>query len=170
MMRARCKRPKVRTVLKLRFAHALALGALVVTAVACTENPVGRRCFVGNVPDGGIGQAIIASPALECSSRTCLRQPLQGSLPEGSQFADLCTAECDSDSDCDRVPESPCVNGFTCAVPVVVGPFCCRKLCVCRDYLVIPDGGVSEPAACNPDDSANTCCNLPGREDRPECQ
>jgi hypothetical protein len=147
------------------------LGVLMITGLACTENPVGRRCFVGNVPDGGAGQqAIVSSPALECPSRTCLRQPLQGQLPPESQYADLCTDDCSSASDCDRVPESPCVTGFTCAIPVVVGPFCCRKLCVCKDYLVIPDGGVSTPASCDPDNSANTCCNLPGRDSLPECQ
>jgi len=153
-----------------RLVPALTLGLFLVTALACTENPVGRRCFVGNIPDGGVQQAIVASPALECASRTCLRQPLQGTLPEGSQFADLCTAECESGADCDRVPESPCVSGFECMIPVVVGPFCCRKLCVCKDYLVIPDAGVSTPAVCDPDNSANTCCNLPGRGDLPQCQ
>ena len=154
-----------------RLAPVFLLGVLMMTGLACTENPVGRRCFVGNVPDGGAGQqAIVSSPALECPSRTCLRQPLQGTLPEGSQYADLCTDDCSTAADCDRVPESPCVTGFTCAVPVVVGPFCCRKLCVCKDYLVIPDGGLATPASCDPDNSANTCCNLPGRESLPECQ
>ena len=32
------------------------------------------------------------------------------------------------------------------------------------------DGGVPEPEACNPDLPENTCCNLEGRGDRPECQ
>ena len=61
------------------------------------------------------------------------------------------------------MPESPCASGFTCAIPVVVGPFCCRKQCICRDYLEIPDGGVPVPEACNPDLPENTCVNLPGR-------
>ncbi|RMH44792.1 MAG: hypothetical protein D6689_01365 [Deltaproteobacteria bacterium] len=145
----------------------LALAALAALA-ACSGEPVGRICFLG-IDAGNPRQAVIASPALECPSRTCLHQPLQGQLPEGSEYADLCTAECDSDGDCEKVPESPCVNGFTCAVPVVVGPFCCRKMCICKDYLIIPDGGIPLPKACDPSDEANRCCNLPGRDNLPEC-
>lgn len=148
----------------------LGLAALAVTTVACSENPVGRKCFIG--PDAGTpSQTVVASPALECQSRTCLHVPQQvEALPEGSEYADQCTAECTTDEDCDRVPESPCATGFTCAIPVVVGPFCCRKLCVCKDYLILPDGGLPTPEACNPDNEANTCCNLPGRGDLPQCQ
>lgn len=148
----------------------LGLAIFAATTVACSENPVGRKCFIG--PDAGSAtQAVVASPALECQSRTCLHVPNeQQVLPEGSEYADQCTAECEADEDCDRVPESPCVNGFTCAIPVVVGPFCCRKLCVCKDYMVIPDGGVPVPKACDPDNAANTCCNLPGRANEPQCQ
>ena len=154
----------------MRRGHVLAVAAaLVLGAVACGGEPVGRICFIG-VDAGNETQAIIASPALECPSRQCLHQPLQGQLPEGSQFAALCTADCEADDDCEKVPESPCVNGFTCAVPVVVGPFCCRKMCICKDYLVIPDGGVPLPAACDPGNADNTCCNLPGRADQPQCQ
>lgn len=136
---------------------------------ACSENPVGRKCFIG-LDAGAESQAVIASPALECPSRTCLHVPLTGQLPPDSEYADLCTATCESDSDCDRVPESPCQNGFTCAIPVVVGPFCCRKMCICRDYLQIPDGGVPTPAACVPGVPGNTCCNLPGNENLENCQ
>jgi hypothetical protein len=158
--------------------HASAISTLLSIVVltgmaaltsACGENPVGRECFIG-LDAGTPSQAIVASPALECQSRTCLRVPLERGLPEDSEYTNLCTAECNADEDCDRVPESPCQTGFTCAVPVVVGPFCCRKLCVCKDYLVLPDGGVPLPEACDPAIEENTCCNLPGRGDRPECQ
>lgn len=148
----------------------LIAAALSLLATACEENPVGRICFIG-ADAGNPSQAIIASPALECPSRTCLHQPVQGSLPEGVEAVDMCTATCESPDDCDQVPESPCVNGFTCAVPVVVGPFCCRKMCICKDYLILPDGGVPAlPVACDQSNPANTCCNLPGREDQPQCQ
>ena len=147
--------------------------ALLLTALGsgCTENPVGRRCFIG-ADAGNDNQAIIASPALECPSRTCLHFPKDegATPPEGAQYADMCTAECSGDDDCDKVGESPCVSGFTCAVPVVVGPFCCRKMCICRDFLIVPDGGIPDPEACNPDLDENTCCNLEGRGSRPECQ
>ena len=78
----------------------------------------------------------------------------------------LCTAECSSDDDCDKVPESPCQTGFTCGVPVTVGPFCCKKLCICKDYLVVPPGDLAD-GACNPDDMNNSCCNLPNRAGNP---
>lgn len=149
----------------------IALLAAALTT-GCAENPVGRKCFIGS--DGGVGEstAIVASPALECPSRTCLRVPRAPGLqlPEGSEYTNLCTASCETDEDCDRVPESPCQTGFTCAIPVVVGPFCCRKLCICKDYLIIPDGGVPIPAACDQTNADNMCCNLPGRDTLPECQ
>lgn len=140
----------------------LALGCILSTA--CSENPVGRECFIG-LDEGTPTTNIIASPALECQSRTCLQIALKPGvvLPPDSEYAPLCTAECDADEDCDKVPESPCVNGFTCAVPVTVGPFCCKKMCICRDYLIIPEEGLPVPAACEPDNPDNTCCNLPGR-------
>jgi hypothetical protein len=134
------------------------IAALSLGASACSDNPVGRVCFIG--ADAGTGQQnIIASPALECQSRTCLH--MAGRSP------DMCTAECSSDSDCDKVPESPCDKGFACIVPVTVGPFCCKKECVCRDYLVVPDGGIQDPAACDSANAANECCNLQGRRDNP---
>jgi hypothetical protein len=145
--------------------------AAALLATACTDNPVGRKCFLGT-DAGNAAQSIIASPALECPSRTCLHTPLDTGklLPEGSEYADLCTAECSSDDECDKVPESPCQSGFTCAIPVVTGPFCCRKMCICKDYLLIPDGGIPLPAACDPSNNANRCCNLAGNEGLPECQ
>ena len=139
--------------------------SLAALATACEGKPVGRKCFLGTVDGGSNTEVVVASPALECQSRTCLQIPLATGvvLPEDSEFASLCTDECSSADECDRVPESPCQNGFACGVATVVGKFCCRKLCMCRDYLVIPDGGLVEPEACNPDNPENTCANLPGR-------
>ncbi len=77
-------------------------------------------------------------------------------VPSGN--SGLCTAECTSDDDCESVPGSPCTGGFACSVAATVGPFCCRKVCVCRDYGVFP-----ERAACDPDNADNTCRNFPGR-------
>jgi hypothetical protein len=143
------------------------LAVLLFTALAasCSENPVGRICFIG--PDAGMTSsgAIVSSPALECPSRTCLRIPQDITLPEGAKMLEpnqgMCTAlDCTADSDCDRVPESPCVTGFTCAVPVTTGEFCCRKMCMCKDYVVTP---VPEPAACDANNPVNTCQNLPDR-------
>ena len=141
-------------------AAALALGGLS----ACQGEPVGRLCFVGDDTNTQ-GEAIVASPALECQSRTCLRMP-------GAAEA-LCTAGCDGSGDCDGVDESPCLGGFACMVPVTVGPFCCEKLCVCKDYLPETESGdYPAPAACDAGNAVNECCNLDGRRGNaayPQC-
>lgn len=142
--------------------RALVLGAALLAAfAACSENPVGRRCFIG-VDAGNDSQAIVASPALECQSRTCLHYPKDEGVtpPGGAEYADMCTATCDSDDECDKVPESPCVSGFTCAIPVVVGPFCCQKMCICKDFLIVPEGGLPVPEACIAGRPENTCANI----------
>ncbi|HEX2687334.1 MAG TPA: hypothetical protein VHN14_11995 [Kofleriaceae bacterium] len=140
-----------------------------VPSLGCTDNPVGRLCDLGAATPQA-NETVIASPSLDCVSRTCLRVVQSRPLPPGSVPPSgnngLCTAECSSDSDCDRVPESPCVTGFTCGVAVTVGPFCCRKFCICKDYIVVPDSGeLATPKACNADNSENACCNLAGRQD-----
>ena len=141
------------------------LGAiLLVAGGACESNPVGRKCFIGL--DAGPTETIVASPALECKSRTCLHLPDTNKTTRGQSY-DLCTATCSEDSDCEAVDESPCERGFVCAVATTVGAFCCKKLCQCRDYLFIPDGGLDELKGCVASDSINECCNLDGRRGNP---
>ena len=142
--------------------------AIAVLGAGCTDNPVGRLCDLGTATPAAT-EVVVASPSLDCVSRTCLRVPLSKELPPGSSFPTgnngLCTAECSGDGDCDRVPESPCITGFTCGIAVTVGPFCCRKFCICKDYIVTPASGeLTTPKACNPGDSTNACCNLSGRQ------
>ncbi|MBP6627946.1 MAG: hypothetical protein KBG28_04680 [Kofleriaceae bacterium] len=148
----------------------------VATAVAlgaCGGEEVGRICDLG-VEAPGVNETVVASPSLDCTTRTCLKVPLTNALPAGSRYPDgnrgLCTAECESDDDCERVPESPCAGGFTCAIPTTVGPFCCRKFCICKDYVVIPENGtIPEPLACDAGNPDNACCNLPGRAGQGIC-
>jgi hypothetical protein len=134
----------------------LAVGA----GAGCRNNPVGRPCFIqSGEGDGGVPVTVVASPALECQSLTCIHV--------ANRSPDMCTASCDSDDDCDTSPESPCQGGFACVVPVVTGNFCCQKLCVCKDYITesLPQAA---PAACDPTVAANECCNLSGRRDNPQ--
>ncbi len=146
----------------------LGLAALIVgVSFGCTSNPVGRICDLGTTSPGA-EEVVVASPSLDCVSRTCLKVPLTRALPMGSVYPGgnngLCTAECVADDDCDRVPESPCTTGFTCGIAVTVGPFCCRNFCICKDYIVVPDSGkLATPMACDPTNAANECCNLSGR-------
>lgn len=142
------------------------VAAVVLVFGACAGEPVGRKCDLG-IEEPDPSESVVASPSLDCQSRTCLKVPLGRELPEGSQYPEgnigLCTAECETDEDCERVPESPCKTGFTCAIPTVVGPFCCRKMCICKDYVVIPEGGIPTPEACIEGNPDNACCNLTGR-------
>jgi hypothetical protein len=149
----------------------LSIAALAVLASGCTDSPVGRKCDLG-VQTPQPNAVVVASLSLDCVSRTCLRYPPARELPPGSiplaANAGLCTAECSSSDDCDRVPESPCVLGFTCGIAVTAGPYCCRKFCICRDYVVVPESDEIEvPAECNPAESKNACCNLDGRSGNP---
>jgi hypothetical protein len=147
------------------------LWSIASLGVGCADNPVGRLCDLGTaVPQ--VSEVVVASPSLDCVSRSCLRVPLSRELPPGSLFpggtSGLCTAECSADEDCDRVPESPCITGFTCGIAVTVGPFCCQKFCICKDYIVIPESGqLAVPMACDASESTNACCNLDGRIDNP---
>ena len=154
----------------IRTRHVLLFMAAAVSVsalAACGGEPVGRICDLGTaVPQPT--EVVVASPSLDCVSRTCLRVPLGRELPPGSNFpagnSGLCTAECSADEDCDRVPESPCITGFTCGVAVTAGPFCCKKFCICKDYVVVPDTGeLGTPAACEISNADNACCNLEGR-------
>ncbi len=157
----------MRSTLMMR-AQLLAL-LLGLGALACGDNPVGRSCFIGT-DAANPNLTVLASPALECQSRICLH------LAEGfstSSAEDLCTAECSDDNDCDKVAESPCPSGFICAVATTSGPFCCKKVCMCADYVASPDGGLPTPAACDPSNAVNECCNLEGRRgnpDYPQCK
>ena len=148
--------------------HVVVLSGVFAAMLAgCAGEPVGRICDLGTQSSAAT-EVVVASPSLDCVSRTCLRVPLGRELPAGSTFPagnnGLCTAECEADDDCERVPESPCITGFTCGVAVTVGPFCCRKFCICKDYVVIPDSGqLTTPKACDASNDDNTCCNLSGR-------
>jgi hypothetical protein len=161
-------------VLRLIATSALGVLAATVSLGACGGEPVGRICDLGLTP--GATESDVASPSLDCVSRTCLKIALEkaeSDLPPGSRYPTgnlgLCTDRCSEDSDCERVPESPCQSGFTCAIAVEVGPFCCEKFCICKDYIVLPADGVRPtPQACNPDDMNNRCCNLPNRRGNPQ--
>lgn len=150
------------------------LAMIAVSGAGCSSNPVGRKCDLG-VENPGTNEAIVGSPSLDCSTRTCLKVPIDTGkdTPDGFQplspNTGMCTAECESDDDCDKVSESPCVTGFTCGIPLTVGPFCCKKMCICKDYVILPDSGkLPTPMACDPTIAANSCCNLAGRVGDPQ--
>ena len=150
---------------------ALALGLLFVTfgSSGCENKAIGRPCDP-QAGDAGAGQAVVNAYALECPSRICLKAA-PDNRPEGSYPSpgSMCTAECSSDEDCEdgetgsKSDRAKCKEGWSCAIPTVVGDLCCKKLCVCRDFLLHVNGKVAKvttPEACNANNPANTCKNL----------
>src|SRR4051794_12979446 len=57
----------------------------LVLCAACTSNPVGRICDLGTAAPAP-SEVVVASPSLDCVSRTCLRVPLGRELPDGSSY------------------------------------------------------------------------------------
>src|SRR5829696_2127087 len=90
----------------------LLLGFVAVLATGACANPVGRICDLG-VENPGASEAVMGSPSLDCQSKLCLKIPvaLGKETPEGfrtlSSNRGMCTATCEDDGDCDKVPESP---------------------------------------------------------------
>ena len=138
---------------------------LVAGSFSCENKHIGRPCSLSI--DGGTSSGTTATidVGLECPSRICL-------LPSKDQPTDTtatCTADCSSDDDCSDAEsrdksmkeDTRCTRGFVCKVAQTVGDFCCRKLCVCRDFVKVPAGGFTTPAVCTstPENKAN-CQNI----------
>jgi hypothetical protein len=144
----------------------LVAGVVLAGFLACNPNSIGRPCI--NPLGSDVRGTQVSSPALECPSRLCLIQKtLVGGVDGGERPRATCTAPCNSDGDCSPETDSLCKNGFVCAVAATAGPFCCRKLCVCRDDLEDNvnrdpnDGGVITPTSCRPDTANPECPNAP---------
>jgi hypothetical protein len=93
---------------------------------------VGRVCDIGIEDAGAETPTVLATPALDCTSRICLH--IEGTLPN------MCTRTCADASQCIAAPETACTSGFACEPVIDVGPFAGESMCVCRDHLA--DGGV----------------------------
>jgi hypothetical protein len=141
-----------------RNAQSFALAALTFTLFAmgaCEDKHIGRSCELGTTPTGGsTGQVtIISSPALECPSRICI---LPGDM-KGTDTGPLCTASCESNSDCEDGETGPasdpndhhCETGFACVWQANVGNFPCQRFCMCRDFVYEPPGGFQKDPTCN---------------------
>jgi hypothetical protein len=138
---------------------------LVLGGSACENKHIGRPCELAVGDAGaptGSGTTATIDVGLECPSRICLLPAEDVRTTTGS----LCTADCTSDDDCAdgelRNPKDPsdfrCSHGFTCKVAVTVGDFCCRKMCVCKDFLNIPMGGFTTPVVCAPTPENKAMC------------
>jgi hypothetical protein len=147
------------------------LGLLVVLlsagTMSCENKHIGRPCELSVGPDAG-GTTTTLDVGLECPSRICLL-PTRETFSQDPPTTAMCTADCSSDDDCadgelrnTKSNPSGCVLGFTCKVAETVGDFCCRKLCVCKDFSgKPPTGGFPTPQVCtsSPVNQAN-CRNV----------
>ncbi len=133
--------------------RSVALLAVVVITGGCEDSGVGRLCDIGVDAGMNSGQSIINGAALECPSRTCLAAvPNAPNVMNTRYQMELpqCTASCESDDDCsdgltNKSDMRLCGSSFKCAVATTVGPFSCKKLCICGDFIKPP---VQTPSAC----------------------
>jgi hypothetical protein len=160
MMRKSCPTtPTARQLLSVSLMAGAVLSLVFVTS-ACEDKAIGRACSVE--ADAGTGQAVFNGQALECPDRICLKPAVQQRAVDMKTSA-YCTAECSKDSECDgelRSPTNPtgCKTGFVCAVAFEVGPLCCKKVCMCKDF--IPKEGLPTPTSCDKSKGVSTCQNL----------
>lgn len=148
----------VRSILAVAFAVGLGFASS-----GCENKAIGRPCEVeGN--QTAMGSGLQNQAALECPTRMCV---LPTSEVGAVDTAPFCTAECSNDDDCEdaekRDAKNPndkrCKTGFTCAVPLQTGGLCCKKLCVCKDFL--NNGRQSTPPkTCDKSTGISECANL----------
>jgi hypothetical protein len=120
--------------------------------------PVGQPCDLR--ADAGPAQAVYNNQALDCASHLCLK-PCQDPMST-AETAPYCASECSTDDDCTDAPRDPsdssdkrCSRGYACGVAFVVGPLCCKKLCLCKDFI---GGALSTPLACDPAQNHGSVC------------
>jgi hypothetical protein len=142
-------------VLRMSLVGALGLAAVALGNLGCEDKGIGRPCDL--FTNAGPEQGVFNAQALECPSRICLKPAVQsGARPPVPMTSAYCSAGCSQDSDCDgqlRDSSNPlderCKTGFSCGIPFVKGGICCKKLCVCKDFLA--ESGIPEPIACRGD-------------------
>jgi hypothetical protein len=128
------------------------------------DQAIGRPCALQ--ASTGPSQGTYRSDAEECPSNLCLKPVVEPGAAGPMNTGPTCSGECSRDSDCRgevRDPTNPadyrCAKGFTCAIPFVKGPLCCKKLCVCKDF--VGPQGLPTPIACQGEGAA-TCSGTAG--------
>jgi hypothetical protein len=144
----------IRLVRASRFATVLFFLAGLASA-GCGDSggsSLGQSCSVG--VDGGAFQPVFTNQAPECPGAICLKPADQTSSTNAVDTSAYCSATCSSDSDCNgqkrdnsNANDKRCENGYACGVAFVVGTLCCKKLCLCKDFLSTDP---QTPAPCDP--------------------
>lgn len=152
--------------LRLALVRASLLGASLLAlaafgSMACEDSGIGRPCDI--LADAGQTQAVYNNQALECPSRICLKPVNENTSPKPT--GPYCSATCSSDSDCSGQKKDQsdptdfrCGSGYACGVAFVVGALCCKKVCLCKDFL-LPGTGLTTPPTCDPkQNNGKTAC------------
>jgi hypothetical protein len=141
------------------------VAALSLATAACEDKAIGRPCNVQY--DGGTQQAVYNGQALECPTRLCLKPARDQGVASVVDTVPYCTAECSKDSECDGETRNTdngrdkrCNKGFVCGVAFETGPLCCKKICLCKDFLNIASSGFKSPASCDKSRGVSQCENL----------
>ena len=141
--------------------------ACLMLSVGCKRgDTIGQLCDL--TVDAGPSQAVVNLEAATCRTGLCLKPVLaSGASAIDPLTGATCTDECTSDSDCDGEHRNPsdaedtrCAGGFACGVPFVVGPLCCKRYCLCRDFL--GPSGTQTPVACQGPDALAICQSAAG--------
>jgi hypothetical protein len=135
--------------------------SLLMFATSCDFSVVGHVCDTRT--ETSPSSSTLNDQAFECPTHLCLQQARTPGSGTSVDTAPFCTAACTTDADCalgetrdpGRSSDRRCRLGFTCGVAFSTGATaCCRKLCLCRDFL---DGSARTPAECDPRANANVC-------------
>ena len=128
------------------------------------DRGIGHPCDLQT--SAGQNQGAYRSNAEECPTQLCLKPVVQQGASSAADTGPTCSGECGSDDDCHGELGNPadptdtrCATGFTCGMPFVKGPLCCKKLCVCKDF--VGPSGLPIPIACQ-GEGAMTCADTPG--------
>jgi hypothetical protein len=111
-------------------------------------------------PNAGPSDNIYDAQSLQCRSLLCVKPAVQPGVSETVSTTFYCTEQCVQDSDCvgqTRDPNDPldtrCQAGFVCGIAFDIGPICCKKLCICKDFIA--PSGLQTPASCMGDASVS---------------
>ena len=139
---------------------------LAMSLFGCENKHIGRPCTLDLPDDGGSSTTgavtNVTGEVLACPSRICLQPGAELATDTGP----FCTAECSTNDDCSdgelrgSAPDDKrCKKGFACGVATELGEFCCKKLCICLDFVAVKGAEIPEPASCMAG-SGSTCHNV----------
>jgi hypothetical protein len=141
----------------------IALLLFTVATLGCENKHIGRPCELGVPDEPGASASTITGEVLACPTRICM-------IPAAERPTDTksyCSTECSTNDDCgdgelrDKgvAGDKRCQGGFVCGVAAVIGEFCCKKLCICKDFLPSGTNQVPTPPTCSAG-AASTCRNV----------